>query len=403
MLNHLLSWGIDVRRRRNRTRSVILLSLILHMIFAITYLFLPINQLSQEQADALAVDLINDADAPTKRKLKPKPPLTKKMYNPNEELARDAMEKKIEAARNKVDEVMKLSPRVVLKDVEVNKAPVSEVIPDVMTDAQLRDAEASNLSRLIAQPGQTDGRGLVTGRVRARGDGMGRFRGGGQDGSDGGLLGGGGKDGAADRLGLIDFLDEFGGPKDVVYCLDITASMQAAGMKKLPLAINALKDSVMMLGNNDKLNIVAFSETAEPMSDKMLPANPANIKRVLKYLDRFTPESILSNTSTNILSAIKTALTFEPTVVVLITDGDAQAAPEARVYIETSTQKILDVVRERNRNNAAIYIVALEFDFKRSHTAELFVSLAEEHNGKIKAIDGGQLFEFAEQDGLTDN
>ena len=150
MLNHLINWGIDARRRKNRTRSVILLSLILHMIFAITYLFLPINQLSQEQADALAVDLINDADAPRKRKPKPKPPLTKKMYDPNEELARNAEQKKIEAARNKIDEVMKLSPRVVLKDVEVNKAPVSEIIPDVMTDAQLRDAEASNLSRLIA-------------------------------------------------------------------------------------------------------------------------------------------------------------------------------------------------------------------------------------------------------------
>ena len=402
MLNHLLNWGIDVRRRRNRTRSVILLSLILHMIFAITYLFLPINQLHQEQADALAVDLINDAEAPRKRKQKPKPPLTKKMYNPNEELARDAMEKKIEAARNQIDEVMKLSPRVVLKDVEINKAPVSEIIPDVMTDAQLRDAEASNLSRLIAQPGQTDGRGVVTGRVRARGDGMGRFRGDGQSGSDGGLLGGGGKDGTADRLGIIDFLDEFGGPKDVVYCLDITASMQAAGMKKLPLAINALKDSVMMLGNNDKLNIVAFSDTAKPMSDKMLPANPANIKRVLKYLDRFTPKSIQGNLDTNILSAIKAALTFEPTVVVLITDGLPQVDEGAYVQIETNTHKILDAVREHNRNNAIIYVVALEIDLKLSRGAELLVSLAEEYGGKIKTIDGGQLFEFAEQDGLTD-
>ncbi len=401
MLNHLLSWGIDVRRRRNRTRSVILLSLILHMIFAITYLFLPINQLSQEQADALAVDLINDADAPTKRKLKPKPPLTKKMYNPNEELARDAMEKQIESARNKVDEVMKLSPRVVLKDVEVNKAPVSQVIPDVMTDAQLRDAEASNLSRLIAQPGQTDGRGIVTGRVRARGDGMGRFRGGGQDGSDGGLLGGGGKSGAADRLGLIDFLDEFGGPKDVVYCLDITASMQAAGMKKLPLAINALKDSVMMLGNNDNLNIVAFSNTAKPMSEEMLPANSENIKRVLKYLDRFTSRSIQGNTGTNILTALEVALTLDPSVIVLITDGLPTTSPE--YPIEVDRDIILERVREKNVNNAVIYVVALEFDFKLSHAAELLVSLAEEHNGKIKAIDGGQLFEFAEQDGLTDN
>ena len=400
MLNHLLNWGIDARRRKNRTRSVILLSLILHMIFAITYLFLPMNQLTQEQADALAVDLINDADAPRKRKPKPKPPLTKKMFNPNEELARDAMEKKIEAARNEIDEVMKLSPRVVLEDVEVNKAPVSEVIPDVMTDAQLRDAEASNLSRLISQPGQTDGRGIVTGRVRARGDGMGRFRGGGQDGSDGGLLGGGGKDGAADRLGIINFLDEFGGPKDVVYCLDITASMQAAGMKKLPLAIDALKDSVMMLGNNDKLNIVAFSNTAKPMSEKMLPANPANIKRVLKYLDRFTPRSIQSNTGTNILAALEAALTLDPSVIVLITDG--LPTTSADYPIEIDRDIILERVREKNVNNAVIYVVALEFDFKLALAAELLVSLAEEHNGKIKAIDGGQLFEFAEQDGLTD-
>ena len=401
MLNHLLSWGMDARRRRNRTRSVILLSLILHMMFVITYLFLPMNRFSQEQADALAVDLINDADAPRKRKLKPKPPLTKKMYDPNQDLARDAMEKKIETARNKMDEVIKLSSRVVLKDVEVNKAPLSEVVPDLMTDAQLRDAEASNLRRLIAQPGQTDGRGIVTGRVRARGDGMGRFRGGGQDGSDGGLLGGDGSAGIADRLGIIDFLDEFGGPKEVVYCLDITASMQAAGMKKLPIAIDSLKDSVMMLGNNDKLNIVAFSDTAKPMSEKMLPANPVNIKRVLKYLDRFTPQSIQGNLDTNILSAIKSALTFEPTVVVLITDGLPQV-DEGALHIETNTQKILDIVREHNRNNAIIYVVALEIDLKRSPGAKLLISLAEEHGGKIKAIDGGQLFEFTEQDELTD-
>ena len=398
MLNHLLNWGIDARRRKNRTRSVILLSLILHMIFAITYLFLPINQLIQEQADALAVDLINDADAPRKRKPKPKPPLTKKMYDPNEELARDAMEKKIEAARNKIDEVMKLSPRVVLKDVEVNKAPVSEIIPDVMTDAQLRDAEASNLSRLIAQPGRTDGRGVVTGRVRARGDGMGRFRGGGQEGSDGGLLGGGGKDGAADRLGLIDFLDEFGGPKDVVYCLDITASMQAAGMKKLPLAINALKDSIMMLGNSDTLNIVTFSTRAETMSEKMLPANAANIKRTLKYLDRLNSHQ---HAGTNILAALEVALTLDPSVIVLITDGLPTTSPD--YPIEEDTDIILQTVREKNVNNAIIYVIALEFDFKRSRAAELLVPLAEEHGGKIKAIDGGQLFEFAEQDGLTDN
>lgn len=396
MLNQLMNWRIDAQRRKNRMRSVVLLSLILHLIIAIVYLFLPMNQLAQEDMDVLAVDLLNDLDAPKKRRQKPKPPLTKKMYDPSEKLARDAMERKIESARNKMDEVVKLSPRVVLEDVEVNKAPVSEIVPDVMTDAKLRDAEASNLSRLIAQPGQTDGRGLVTGRVRAKGDGIGRFRGDGQGGGDG-LLGGGGKSGTSDRLGIIDFLNEFGGPKDVVYCLDVSASMQAAGLRKLFLAVNALKDSVLMLGSEDTLNLVTFSLRARAMSQKMLPANAASMERTLRYLDKFTPESIQGNNNTNILTALEVALDLDPSVIVLITDGLPTTSPN--YPIEVNKDVILEKVREKNVNNAVIYVVALEIDIKRSPGAKLLVSLAEEHNGEIKVIGTDLLHQYVKQDG----
>ena len=328
-------------------RSVVLLSLILHIIIAIVYLFLPLNQIAEETTDVFAVDLLNDPEAPKKRKQRPKPPLTKKMYDPNKELARDAMDRKIETARNKMDEVVKLSPRVVLEDVEVNKAPLSEIVPDVMTDAQLRDAEASNLSRLIAQPGRTDGRGVVTGRVRARGDGSGRFRGEGQGGGDG-LLGGGGKDGISDRLGIIDFLNAFGGPKNVVYCLDVSASMQAAGLNKLELAIDSLKDSVLMLGDADTLNVVAFSTQAKAMHKEMLPANAVNIERTLRYLDRFTPERIQSNVGTNILAALESALILDPSVIVLVTDGLPTTVSGHSIEDETR-QKILEAVRTGNQ------------------------------------------------------
>ncbi|MYA68650.1 VWA domain-containing protein [Candidatus Poribacteria bacterium] len=396
MLNQLMNWRIDAQRRKNRMRSVILLSLNLHLIFVIVYLFLPMNQLAQEDKDVLAVDLLNDPEAPKKRRQKPKPPLTKKMYDPSEKLARDAMERKIESARNKMDEVVKLSPRVVLEDVEVNKAPVSDIVPDVMTDAKLRDAEASNLSRLIAQPGRTDGRGLVTGRVRAKGDGTGRFRGDGQGGGDG-LLGGGGKSGTSDRLGIIDFLNEFGGPKDVVYCLDVSASMQAAGLRKLFLAVNALKDSVLMLGSEDTLNLVTFSLRARAMSQKMLPANAASMERSLRYLDQFTPENIQGNNNTNILTALEVALDLDPSVIVLITDGLPTTSPN--YPIEVNKDVILEKVREKNVNNAVIYVVALEIDIKRSPGAKLLVSLAEEHNGEIKVIGTDLLHQYVKQDG----
>ena len=396
MLNRLTNWRIDAQRRRNRLRSVLLLSLILHMIIIIVYLFLPVSRIAEENMDVFAIDLLNDAEAPRKRKQRPKPPLTKKMYDPNEELARDAIDRKIETARNKMDEVVKLSPRVVLEDVEVNSAPISEIIPEVMTDAQLRDAEASNLSRLISQPGRTDGRGLVTGRVRARGDGSGRFRGDGQGGGDG-LLGGGGKDGISDRLGIIDFLNEFGGPKDIVYCLDITASMQAAGMGKLPLAKDSLSDSLMMLGDDDTFNIVVFSHTAKAMSKRMLSASAANINRAFRYLRGFTPESIQNNLDTNALSALEAALEFEPSVVVLITDGLPQQVDEdSSVDIETDMRKILERVQEKNLSGARIYVVGLEFDRKLSPGAKLLTSLAEQNDGKLKVIDGEQLLEFKE-------
>ncbi len=400
MLNQLLNWRIDAQRRKNRMRSVILLSLILHLVIAIVYLFLPLNQLAEEDTDLFAVDLLNDPDAPKKRKQKPKPPLTKKLLDPNQKLARDAMDRKIESARNKIDEVVKFSPRVVLEDVEVNKVPLSDVIPDVMTDAQLRDAEASNLSRLVSQPGRTDGRGIVTGRVRAKGDGMGRFRGDGQGGGDG-LLGGGGKSGTSDRLGIIDFLNEFGGPKDVVYCLDVSASMQAAGLNKLELAVNSIKDSVLMLGDESTLNVVTFSTLAEAMHREMLPANAANIERALKHLDRFTPERIQSNVGTNILAALESALTLDSSVIVLVTDGLPTTVSGGR-FIETNAQKILDAVREQNRNNAAIYVVALEIDLRRSPGAHLLVSLAEEHSGKVKVIGTQKLAELTEPDGTLE-
>ena len=400
MLNQLLNWHLDTQRRRNRMRSVVLLSLILHMVVAIVYLFLPIHRLSLKQEDAYAVDVLNTPEAPRKRTLKPKPPLTKKLYDPNEQLARDAMDRKIKVTRNKIDKVMKRSQRVVLEDVEVNKAPLSKLVPDVMTDAQLRDAEASNLSRLISHSGRTDGRGKVTGRVRARGDdGMDRFRGSRQEGG-GGLLGGGGKDGAADRLGIINFLNELSGPKDVVYCLDISSSMQAAGLQKLSLAVTALSDSVLMLDNEDTFNLVTFSTQAEAMHKKMLPANAASIAHILKYLDRFTPESIQGNVGTNILASLEAALTFDPSVIVLITDG--LPAPVEGYSIETNTQKILDTVRELNYNNAVIYVVALEIDLKRSRGAKLLVSLAEEHNGDIKPLGQDLLYEYAGLEGWTD-
>lgn len=390
MLEEMRDRYVKKEHRRARMRSIILLSLIFHMAVAIVYLFLPLGPVAKDQTDALAFDFFKEADPLLERRIRPKPPLSKKRLDPNQKLAKDAEKKKIDTAKNERDEVVKLSERIVIHDVEVNQAPVNELVPDLMTDAKLREAEASNLSRLVSQPGRTDGKGLVTGRVRARGDGFGKYRGVSQGGGGGGLLEGGGRSGSKDPLGIIKFLNDLDGPQNVVYCLDISASMKAAGLNKLELALNAVKDSVLMLGSEDTFNIVPFSLTARLMSEKLLPADEMNIKRALWYLDTFTPQSIQNNLHTNILAALEKALKLDASVVVLVTDGLPTKGPN----IETDTQKILDTIREKNVKNARIYVVALEIDLRLSPGAYLLQSLSNEHNGEIRAVGADELMEL---------
>ena len=136
------------------------------------------------------------------------------------------------------------------------------------------------------------------------------------------------------------------------------------------------------------------------MNEEMLPANAKNMKRALKYLNKFTPASIQSNKGTNVLAALEVALALDPSVIVLITDGLPTSSPD--YPIEVNKDIILEKVRKKNVNNAVIYVVALEIDLKRSRGAELLVSLAEEHNGKIKAIGTGLLYQYAESETMLE-
>ena len=140
---------VSVERRKVRRRSALFLSLILHMVVAIIYLFIPQKEVNQE-SDSIAVEWVKDIPAPKIRKIKTKPPLKTKVYKPDKRLAREAKNKLSESSPHKITEVVRLSERVVYENVEVNKAPPSDTIPELMTDADLREAQASNLERLVS-------------------------------------------------------------------------------------------------------------------------------------------------------------------------------------------------------------------------------------------------------------
>ena len=309
-------------QHRVRRRSALLFSLIIHMLIAIIYLYVRQDELKKD-TDSIAVAWVKDVPAPQLRKLKMKPPLKAEVYKPENRLAREAKNKLAESSPNKITEVARLSKRIVVENVEANDAPPSDTIPELMTDADLRPAEASNLNRLVSQPGRSDGSGVVTGRVRVRGRGMGRFLTDSYGDAEDGLLGGGGSLGMMDPLGIVDFIKEkeFGVTQQVVFCLDVSSSMRIPGLRKLELAIQSIKESLRALSVDSHFDIITFSAKAKSRKRELVPATTKNITEASRYLDGFNSAQILGNRETNLLGAIEKALEKKPSVIVLVTDG----------------------------------------------------------------------------------
>ena len=391
-----------------RRRSAILVALIFHLIMGIVYVLIPHKEVVKD-SEHITVEWVKEPPRPEIKTIKTKPPLKMEVYKPDENLARRSKEKLLESSRHKLTEVARLSQRIVRENLDVTTAPLTEKMPDVTTDADLRESERSDIGRPVSL--RADGQGKVTGRMRVRGQRSGLDMVDSLGDSRDGLIGGGGSPGAAkklkklpnikDKLGIIEFIEEAEGPQRVVFCLDISASMQAAGLRKLQLAIEAIREALSSLDEDDSFNIITFEATAKLGKRQLAPVTEKNIETVSKYLDRFTPESIANNQGTNLLATIETALEINPSIIVLVTDGLPTAGLHNNIEIDSTT--ILETVKAKNVNGASFYIVALEINLKRSPGAALLVDLVEQNNGEIKVVDYTQLVKYAEEDLKTEN
>ena len=379
-----------------RRRSAIMVALILHLIIGIVYVLTPRSEVVKDRAH-IWVEWVKEPPRPEVKTIKTKPPLKMQVRKPDENLALRSKEKLLESSRHKLTEVARLSQRIVRENLDVTTAPLTEKMPDVTTDVDLKESDRSDIGRPVSL--RADGQGKVTGRVRVRGQRSGLDMVDSFGNSKDGLIGGDGSPGAAkklkrlpnikDKLGIIDFIEEVEGPQQVVFCLDVSASMQAAGLRKLELAIEAIKEALSSLDEDDSFNIITFHANAKLGKRELAPVTEKNIETVSKYLDQFTPEGIANNQGTNLLETIETALEVNPSIIVLVTDGLPAAGPNQNIEIDST--KILETVKAKNVNGASIYIVALEID------AALLVDLAGQNSGGIKVVDYKQLVKYAEE------
>ena len=390
---------------RNRIQSSFMISIIIHIAFVMIILFYPRTYPDIGKDETIPVEWVKGLPKPElkQREQQLKQP-TKPKMDPERKVGREA--KMMLASPNKVAEVIEKGKRPVSKGVEMITAEPAKFW--VRSDADLPDAEASNISRMVSAPGYGDGDGRVTGWVRAGGHGRGglglieRYGTGDGDGSGGEGDGGGGGflgipegwDKIGDQLGMIDFIRERSGPQQVVYCLDVSASMSAAGLRKLELSIESIRDALLMLREEDHFNIITFASTASKMSDSMLPATLQNIEKSFKYLRKFNPRSTKQNLGTDLLGAVDLSLQFNPSVIVLVTDGLPTPGRVQSRQIETNPDKIIKAVQTRNVNHASIYVVGLEMTLRKSPGASLLIALAKHNNGRVKLIGGKELVKY---------
>ena len=379
------------RRKSRGPRAPLVISLIVHGVLVIIFgVMLAMRADIQEIANTLDVLWVMQPEEPLRVKRRLKVPLQPTRLDREQPVALPDPDRLMEQAKNRLTEVMRQSERIPIEDVSRNTQPTIERLPDVTTVADLHSTDAS-LEALRSRPGRTDGQGEVTDRTRVRGSGLGSMLYG-NSGTDG-LLGGGGRPGVHDPLNIIDFLRGEGTEGRIVYVLDVSASMGAAGLHKLDLAKKSLLDHLALLNEENTYNIVVFSSRVTNMWKEPGIASIANAGDARRYLGAYTQDTIMNNQGTDTLGALQAAFRMQPDVVVLLTDG--LPTKSGGKVVVNDPDLLADAVKQANTSNAGLFIIGLEIDGSSGPGALLLTHLARATGGEVKFVTRDELRRFS--------
>lgn len=151
--------------------------------------------------------------------------------------------------------------------------------------------------------------------------------------------------------------------KDVVIVLDRSGSMNEED--KIEQAKAAMKYVVKNLNNEDRFNVISFSDDVEPFFDKLTAVNEKNVKETLDRLDH-----VEARGGTNIYAAMQTALrqvapaadaaqkgadSSRPAYIIFLTDGRPTVG-------KTDEPVIIDDTTKANTRRARIFAFGVGYD-----------------------------------------
>lgn len=220
---------------------------------------------------------------------------------------------------------------------------------------------------------------VVTSGSGAGGAAAGKGTGSGEGTGTGPGIGAGTSRDAGEPFGVGKGLAGDGGPRHVVYVLDISGSMTS----RIDRAEAELRGALDSLQPGETFNIIAFSDRAQPFDTGMASVSPSMIRQAANFLTTLQVDG-----GTNLEGAMTRALSLpDVNEVVVLTDGVPTIG-------ETNFKKLARLIRERNRNHARISTVGLvgknpdgtDDSFEATH---LLQQIADESGGASKLVSLG--------------
>ena len=121
---------------------------------------------------------------------------------------------------------------------------------------------------------------------------------------------------------LVRFIEAQEGPQRIVYCIDLSTSMQNLPPRKLKRIIDLMRNSLTFLEPHDSFNIVAFStELIVYQNDGFVPVTEPTVAASSNYLADIQSQIHTKGTDHDMLSALTEIAKTAPTIVVLFSDG----------------------------------------------------------------------------------
>ncbi len=162
------------------------------------------------------------------------------------------------------------------------------------------------------------------------------------------------------------FFKKSAGPRQFIFCADISASMIGTRLSQIKQALSYFVDQ---LRPSDRFNVVAFNTEISTFSPALVQADAANKARAKTYIQTLSATGL-----TNLNDALLTALAMldstagEPQILA-ISDGQP-------TWGETRTEVILTNVKQANKLSASIFPIGVGSDVNK----DFFRTLAQENN-----------------------